>query len=72
MPVFRDHILPPHPSTPPDIPIDSITTVYQPPRIEDETIDVDAIEPDLNPDFEMYTCIWLRINYHLISCNMEN
>ena len=25
---------------------------YQPPKTEDEPVDVDAIEPDLNVDFE--------------------
>ena len=30
----------------------TITPAYQPPKIEDEPVDVDAIEPDLNTDFE--------------------
>ena len=34
------------------MPIDIITDVYQPPKIEDEPVNVDAIEPDLNMDFK--------------------
>ena len=34
------------------MPIGTITPAYQPPKIEDETVDVDAIEPDLNTDYE--------------------
>ena len=34
------------------MPIDTITPAYQPPKIEDKPVDVDANEPDLNMDFE--------------------
>ena len=34
------------------MPIDTITPVYQAPMIEEEPVYVDAIEPDLNTDFQ--------------------
>ena len=34
------------------MPIDTITPAYQPPKIEDEPVDVDAGEPKLNTEFE--------------------
>ena len=32
--------------------VDTITQTYQPPKIEYKPLDEDAIEPDLNSDFE--------------------
>ena len=52
MPVCREPFLPPPPPKLPDVPIDSITPAYQLPKIEDEPIDVDAIQPKLNTEFE--------------------
>ena len=34
------------------MPIDTITLAYQLPKTEDEPVDVDAIETDLNTDFD--------------------
>ena len=34
------------------MPLDIITPAYQPPKIEDEPVDVDAIVPDLDMDFK--------------------
>ena len=34
------------------MPIDTITPAYHPPKIENELVDVDAVEPDLNTDLE--------------------
>ena len=34
------------------MPIDTITPAYQPPKIEDEPVDVDVIDPDLNTRFK--------------------
>ena len=51
LPVCKDPILPLLPFKPTDKPIDTMTPAYKPPRIEDEPIDVDAIEPNLNKDF---------------------
>ena len=36
------------------MPIDLMTIVYKLPRIKDEPIDVDAIEPELNMEFDEY------------------
>ena len=52
MPVCRDPILSLLPSKPPDRPTDIITPAHEPLNIEDEPIDVDAIEPNLNMDFD--------------------
>ena len=48
LPVCKDLILPPPPPKPPNMSIDTIIPAYQLMRIEDELVDVDAIEPDLN------------------------
>ena len=47
----KDSILPPLPK-PPDIHIETITPAYQPSKIENEPLVVDATEPNLNTDFE--------------------
>ena len=52
MPVCREPILPLFPPKLPDMPIDSITSVCQLSRIEDEPIDVDAIDSKQNMEFE--------------------
>ena len=52
MPVCKAPILPSPQSKPPYMPMDTLPVPYQPPKIEDEPVDVDAIEPDLNTDFE--------------------
>ena len=51
LPVCKNPILPLPPSKSPDRSIDTITSAYQPPKIEDGLVDVDANEPDLNTDF---------------------
>ena len=33
------------------MPIDTMIPAYQPPKTDDEQVDVDAIEPGLNRDF---------------------
>ena len=48
----RYPILPPPTPKLPDMPINSIYAVHQLPRIKDESIDVDAIEPELNMEFK--------------------
>ena len=50
--VYKNPILAPSPSERPDMPIDTLKPMYKPPRIEDELVHIDAIEPDLNTDFE--------------------
>ena len=40
------------PPKPPDTPIDTIILVCQPPKFENEPVDVAAIEPDLNMNFK--------------------
>ena len=50
--VCKDPILPLPPPKPPDMHIDTITTAYHPPKIEDVQVDEDAIEPDFKTDFE--------------------
>ena len=34
------------------MPIDTVTPAYQPLKIEDDPVDIEAIEPNLNMDFE--------------------
>ena len=45
-------ILLPPPPEPPDMPIGSMPLSNKPPGIEDEPINVHAIDPELNADFE--------------------
>ena len=52
LPVCRDPIHPPPPPKPSDMPKDTLILVFQPPKNEDEPIDVDAIEPDINTELE--------------------
>ena len=52
LPVCKDPILPTLPPKPPDMPIDIVTSAYQPSNIEDEAVDVEAIEPELNTAFK--------------------
>ena len=49
--VCKDPILPTPSPKPPDMPINMIIPAYQQPQIEDEAIDVEAIEPEPSTDF---------------------
>ena len=50
--VCKDTILLPSPPKPCDMPIHILNTMYQPSKVEYEPVDVDALKPDLNRDFE--------------------
>ena len=51
----RDQISPPPSPKPSDMPLRPLPISNQPPGIEDEPIDVDAIDPGLNTDLEKMT-----------------
>ena len=50
--VCKDPILPSPPPKPSDMPVDRLAPVYKMCTIEDEPVDVDAIESYVNTDFE--------------------
>ena len=50
--VGKNLLLPTSPPKPPVMPIDTTTSAYQSSNIEDDPVDVDAVEHDLSIDFE--------------------
>ena len=55
LPAYKDSILPlPTPQSP-DVPVGPLISIYQLPNTEKEPVDLDAIEPDWNTNFEENT-----------------
>ena len=51
LPICKDHVLSSAPPKPPNIPKDTKNPPYEPAKIKDKPVEVDAIEADLNTDF---------------------